>query len=804
VKTYMRFNSIFALVPLVALSACSLDDLLPSIETTQPGSYDATTGPARLFERDARHQAYDAGQPTKNRTSRDTARDTAPTALGSTGETSNTGAHPGFSHTPNDHSSMASGTSEGGAHSNDDNDLPGNDATQDAASPNDDNTSPNDNTSPDTTSSVRDAGASSADNPTSRDGGAATSTRDERLSDGATRDTTDDSTNTACETFLNEGFANITTLVDDGWVMQNNSSPLGSTGWLQGDTDLFSAHEGDATSFIAANYANAGGAGIISNWLVTPEVPLNNGAVLAFVTRDLADTYADRLQVRMSLHGDSTNVGTLARDVGDFTELLLDVNATYVTSEYPNTFTHFELTIDGLARPTTGRLAFRYFVEDSGPFGSRGEYVAIDTLTYSLCPTDDTPSDAAGSDSSTSDEDEQTESEYHLVVSDGNNQSGLVGFSPNIAPMVRVLDGHGAPASGVEVNFAVILGQGAVTGDVQLSDVNGYAHPGKWTLGQTPGNNRLSAIVKDNPSETVSFSATGVTPGFNIQLQYITAISDEHKAVFEAARQRWEGLIIGDLPNVNLSLPANICGTHPALSGPIDDLTILVSVGPIDGANGVLGQAGPCVVRGVSGGLPAPGASGLPVLGMMQFDVEDVSAMSTSEKLHSVILHEMGHVLGISSVHWSGNNLLQNPRPNATSSDTHFSGARARQAFEAIGGTAYTDGTSVPVENCVGIPGCGAGTYNSHWREFVLDDELMTGYVSTSGTPNPLSRVTVASLWDIGYVVNLDGADPYSVNFSNLLGLHVAQQRTPLHELPYAGPLYVVDEENVVTLAPAF
>ena len=64
--------------------------------------------------------------------------------------------------------------------------------------------------------------------------------------------------------------------------------------------------------------------------------------------------------------------------------------------------------------------------------------------------------------------------------------------------------------------------------------------------------------------------------------------------------------------------------------------------------------------------------------------------------------------------------------------------------------------TAVPVENTGG-----PGTKNSHWRDTVFRNELMTGFVG--GAPNPLSRLTVASLKDLGYVVNLKKAEVYTL-----------------------------------------
>lgn len=67
-----------------------------------------------------------------------------------------------------------------------------------------------------------------------------------------------------------------------------------------------------------------------------------------------------------------------------------------------------------------------------------------------------------------------------------------------------------------------------------------------------------------------------------------------------------------------------------------------------------------------------------------------------------------------------------------------------------------TAATPVPVENTGGV-----GTRDSHWRETIFKNELMTGFVG--GKPNPLSRVTVASLKDLGYVVDLSKAEKYKL-----------------------------------------
>ena len=86
--------------------------------------------------------------------------------------------------------------------------------------------------------------------------------------------------------------------------------------------------------------------------------------------------------------------------------------------------------------------------------------------------------------------------------------------------------------------------------------------------------------------------------------------------------------------------------------------------------------------------------------------------------------------------------------------------------FDSIGGASYSGGIKVPIENCVGVSGCGPGTFNSHWREGVFFNELMTGYLN-SGVVNPLSALTLAAMQDLGYTVNMSAAEPYMRTFSS-------------------------------------
>jgi hypothetical protein len=196
-------------------------------------------------------------------------------------------------------------------------------------------------------------------------------------------DTKEIFTQAVIQSSFSEGFDNIDTLIPNGWFMQNNSQPLGVTDWFQGNPNVFPSHQGAAPdSYIGANFNNTAGVGTISNWMLTPEITMNNGDMVSFWTRRTKWDWEDRLQVRLSTNGASTNIGTDAMDVGDFTSLLLDINPEYAPGGYPTEWTEFVITISGLNEPTLGRIGFRYFVEDGGPTGDNSDYIGIDTFEY--------------------------------------------------------------------------------------------------------------------------------------------------------------------------------------------------------------------------------------------------------------------------------------------------------------------------------------------------------------------------------------------------------------------------------------
>jgi hypothetical protein len=336
---------------------------------------------------------------------------------------------------------------------------------------------------------------------------------------------------------------------------------------------------------------------------------------------------------------------------------------------------------------------------------------------------------------------------HAVVLVSGNNQSG--GPGQELEPLVlKVTDSVGNPVAGVSVKWAVASGGGTVVPESTTTNAQGRSST-RWNVG-APGLNTLIATVMaegivGNP---VAFSATAVaTTSFDIQVRFLKPLSASQRQAFTVAERHWQRVITGDVSDARLVADASTCGDgSPAVDELVDDVIILVTVEAIDGPGGTLASAGPCWIRD---------DSGLPILGAMKFDAADLKDIEADGTIDDVILHEMGHVLGVGSL-WKYQGLLADPSvPPSNGTDPHFTGPRAIAAFDHVGGRSYIGG-KVPVEN-TGDP----GTADGHWRESVMDNELMTGYIA--GTPNPLSIVTIESLADQGYSVSTAAADPYSL-----------------------------------------
>lgn len=235
----------------------------------------------------------------------------------------------------------------------------------------------------------------------------------------------------------------------------------------------------------------------------------------------------------------------------------------------------------------------------------------------------------------------------------------------------------------------------------------------------------LPADMAASTTATTSGSmrlASAVNATFDIQVSFSGDAA--YQSYFTQAAARWMQIVTGDLPDVTSSP-----------FGFVDDLLISASVVPIDGPGGTLGQAGPDSFRG---------GSSLPYHGVMEFDSADLADLVADGTLDEVILHEMGHVLGLGTL-WDFLGL---------ENGFAYVGQNALREYRTLFGDATA--TAVPVERFGG-----PGTAGGHWSEDIFGNEMMTGYVDGA---MPISRMTVGSLQDMGYTVAYTAANPYALS----------------------------------------
>jgi len=239
----------------------------------------------------------------------------------------------------------------------------------------------------------------------------------------------------------------------------------------------------------------------------------------------------------------------------------------------------------------------------------------------------------------------------------------------------------------------------------------------------------------------IASAIAGVESPFTIEVRFLGGLTQSQMDAFKGAADRWSQVIVGDLPRMLVDGEV------------IDDVLILAQGAEIDGPGTILGQAGPSRLRPRNAG----NAAFLPAKGVMTFDTADLEQMEQRGTLNDVITHEMGHVIGSGTI-WDKKDFLK----GRGSENPTFEGPSAMEEYGKLRGDGSGPPTPVPVEN-----EGGPGTRDSHWRESVFRNELLTGRIGAAG--NPISRMSVGSLQDLGYVVDMNAAEPYEL--PNLLSL---------------------------------
>jgi hypothetical protein len=331
-----------------------------------------------------------------------------------------------------------------------------------------------------------------------------------------------------------------------------------------------------------------------------------------------------------------------------------------------------------------------------------------------------------------------------------------------------VRDAKNRPVPDQTVAFAVLEGGGSIQVTSATTGSDGTLTVPAWRLGRLAVPQKLRATVG---SVTFDIEAT-VQTSYNIVLRYYgTQPTQAQQTLFNNAAARIRAVITGELANVNSGSSFDISACTPGQTTTlnnetIDDVVIYVRLTSMDGPGNVIASAGPCFVRSGKSATSSGVDSLTTVIGTMQFDLADLPSLR-----EETILHEMLHVVGVGAMwpdpHPDGWGLIQ----GAGGPNPQYTGANGRLGCQEVGGT-VTCASTVPVEDTLG-----PGTRDVHWEENVFDTELMTGFIEAGTTAMPFSIMTVRSLIDIGYTVNLSNADPFTKPFGPIITEQLAVRR---------------------------
>ena len=230
-------------------------------------------------------------------------------------------------------------------------------------------------------------------------------------------------------------------------------------------------------------------------------------------------------------------------------------------------------------------------------------------------------------------------------------------------------------------------------------------------------------------------------------------VNPVYEDAFQLAAKRWSKVIVGDESDIGANVVddwfgGQFPGQQP-YNGAVDDLVIGYDIpDTIDGLGGTLGGSGPVFTRRDRFDRPLSTISGV-----MFFDGLDLDIMPVGD-VKAVILHEMGHVLGLvgttnerCNLGCSTDNPLQQSQYSCPLATSEYSSIVRRE---------------LNLENSGGM-----GTACGHWEEdnfrTFSSSEVMTGFFEDN-LFQPLSSVTVAGLEDIGYTVDYCGSDVWPAN----------------------------------------
>jgi hypothetical protein len=228
------------------------------------------------------------------------------------------------------------------------------------------------------------------------------------------------------------------------------------------------------------------------------------------------------------------------------------------------------------------------------------------------------------------------------------------------------------------------------------------------------------------PTQSPTIVPSPTSSPFEIYLDLDVLITD--RELFRRARDTWTSIIQSDLPSVeSVSLEKGMLTGNCRYPTTINDIYICCQYIDIDGEGGVVGRTAILATRNDT--------TALPVVSRIRLDNDDLVGLKDAGIFQQVVEHELAHALGF-GILWGPRNLTR-----TVNGTCEYTGVKAIAEYRALTG-------------CSRIP-----TTCGHWREECLNRELMT---DSADLASALSRVTIASMADLGYDVSYDSAESFS------------------------------------------
>ncbi len=276
----------------------------------------------------------------------------------------------------------------------------------------------------------------------------------------------------------------------------------------------------------------------------------------------------------------------------------------------------------------------------------------------------------------------------------------------------------------------------------------------------TAGVHSVRLVIAGNTGEgeaTIHYTLLA-QPAFQITLVFEEGtFSPAEQAMMRAAADRWEQLVLHGTPP-NSELPKSVRDSCLAVIGPssseispelrdvdlFDGLLVFVRH-PHEESNH-LGWGGPCYW-----------GSRLPNYGFVLVNDFNLDSLVNHGALTQLMTHELGHVLGLGTLWRPRSEQLLRPGPehcNNTSLEPGllrtYKGPGAVAEYQVLGG----EGEPPVDASC------------THWHEETFGNEMITPNTllgDAASNPDPVSRMTLGALTDLGYTVDMEQADDYSL-----------------------------------------